>query len=314
METYRTVFMSSSNFGIPAFESLLAQPWCEMAALVTQPDKPAGRGQKMTSLPIKELALARDIPVIQPPNLRTTDAIHQVGEAAPDLIIVAAYGQWIPAEIYDTPPHRSLNIHPSLLPRHRGAAPAMSAILSGDEETGVSILFVVDEMDAGDLLAQSSMPILPEDTTASLMRKLAVLGAELMADVAVRWLRGQIHPVPQDHSQATWFGRIKKDQGCIDWTQSAEHIWRQVRAFSPWPSAYTTYGGKRLVIHSAEPVDVQGSTSIPAGLVVVLPQGTAVATDQGALLLREVQIEGKRSVPIAEFLTGQRDFIGSRLG
>jgi len=314
MRRYRTVFMSSSDFGMPAFETLLAQPWCEMVALITQPDKPAGRGQKLTALPIKELALAHGVPVIQPPDLRAPDAIQQVREVSPELIIVAAYGQWIPAEVYDMPPHRSLNIHPSLLPLHRGAAPAMSALLSGDEETGVTILFVVEEMDAGDILAQTRAPILPEDTTASLMHRLAELSAGFIADVSLRWLRGEIQPIPQDHSQATWFGRIKKEQGRIDWTQPAEQIWRQIRAYNPWPSAFTFYNGKRLLIHGAVPLRTEVSTSGAPGQVILLPEGTAVATGEGAVLLREVQLEGKKSAPIAEFLAGQRDLIGTRLG
>jgi len=313
MARYRTVFMTSSDFGIPAFERLLAQPWCEMAALITQPDRPAGRGQKLSPPAVKELALSRAVPVLQPSRLRTPEAIQQVRELAPELIVVAAYGQWIPREIFDMPPHRSLNIHPSLLPRHRGAAPAMSAILAGDQETGVTILVVAEEMDAGDILAQSRIAIAPEDTTGTLMRKLAALGAELIADIAPLWLRGEIRSAPQNHNEATWFNRITKEQGRIDWTLPAEQIWRQVRAYNPWPSAYTAYRGKRLVIHAAEPAGDLGAPFTP-GQIVMLPQGPAIATGKGALLLRQVQLEGKRSVPIAEFMAGQREFIGSQLG
>jgi len=305
--------MTSADFGIPAFEKLLAQPWCEMAALITQPDSPAGRGQKLSQLPVKEAALARGVQVLQPPRLRTPEATQQIRELSPELLVVAAYGQWIPREIFDMPPHRSLNIHPSLLPRHRGAAPAMSAILAGDQETGVTILRVAEEMDAGDILAQFRILIAPQDTTGTIMDKLAVLGAELIADVAIRWLRGEIQPVPQNHEEATWFSRIKKEQGRIDWTLPAEQIWRQVRAYNPWPSAYTAYRGKRLVVHAAEPAGDPGGTFAP-GQIVRLPHGPAVATGQGALLLRQVQLEGKRSVSIAEFMAGQREFIGARLG
>lgn len=313
MTAYRTVFMTSSDFGIPAFERLVVQPWCEMAALITQPDRPAGRGRKLSPLPVKEVALARGVQVLQPPRLRTPEAIQRVRELSPELIVVAAYGQWIPRDVFDMPPHKSLNIHPSLLPRHRGAAPAMSAILAGDEETGVTILRVAEEMDTGDTLAQSRIPIAPQDTTGTLMDKLAALGAELIADVAIRWLRGELQPAPQNHKEATWFSRIKKEQGLIDWTLPAEQIWRQVRAYNPWPSAYTTYRGKRFVIHAAEPAAAPGGLFTP-GQIVMMPQGPAVATGRGALLLRQVQLEGKRSVPIAEFMAGQRELIGARLG
>lgn len=313
MTRYRLVYMSSSEFGIPAFNALMRQPWCEMVALITQPDRPAGRGMRVSPLPIKEVAQAQGVHVLQPSDLRTTEAILQVHSLAPDVIVVAAYGQWIPTEIYDMPPRRSLNIHPSLLPRHRGAAPAMSAILAGDDETGVSILFVVDEMDAGDLLGQTRIPIQPEDTTASLMEKLSALGADLIVDVLCKWLAGGIQPVPQDHSQATWFGRIKKEKGRIDWSQPAEHIWRQVRAFNPWPSAFTFHLGKRLVIHQARPVTGEQPDLLP-GDVVLTPQGPAVATGNGLLLLQEVQLEGKRSIAGNDFVVGQRQFIGGRLG
>ncbi|MDH7488695.1 MAG: methionyl-tRNA formyltransferase [Anaerolineae bacterium] len=314
MAKYRVVFMGSGDFGIPALQALHQQSWGELVALVTQPDKPAGRGMKLRPAPIKEAAMALGIPVLQPVRLRTAESIEAIRALAPDVIVVAAYGQWIPPEVFAAPPFRSLNIHPSLLPRHRGAAPVMSAILAGDRETGVTIILVAEEMDAGDILSQVSLPILPDDTTGSLMRKLADLGAALIVETLPRWLAGQIQPVPQDHSKATWFRQVSKEAGLIDWTEPAEVIWRKVRAFNPWPSAYTFLNGRRLIVHRAMPMP-GGRPQPPApGEVAIYPQGPAVGTGTTPLLLLEVQLEGKKRISGKEFLAGQRGLAGMRLG
>ncbi len=309
----RVVFMSASDFGIPAFKALLAHPQYEVAGLVTQPDRPAGRGRKMSAPPIKRVALSADVPVLQPQRLRDPEAIERVKELKADVIVVAAYGQWIPPEVYDAPPYRTLNIHPSLLPRHRGAAPAMSAILAGDQETGVTIILVGEEMDAGDILEQVRLPIAPEDTTGTLMDKLAELGAQTIVDVLPRWLNGEIQPTPQDHTQATWFRRVRKSQGLIDWTKPAEQIWREVRAYNPWPSAYTFYRGRRLVIHQAWPLTKWDGDAEP-GEIQRLGNRIAVATGEGALLLDVVQLAGKRPVTAEDFARGQRALEGTKLG
>lgn len=304
--------MSGADFGIPAFEALLAAPQYRVAGLVTQPDRPAGRGRKVSAPAIKNVALSADVPVLQPPRLRNPEAIAQVRALDADVIVVAAYGQWIPPEIYDAPPHKTLNIHPSLLPRHRGAAPAMSAILSGDEVTGVTIILMTAEMDAGDILGQVRLPIDPEDTTGTLMDKLAALGAETLLDVLPQWLDGDIQPIPQDHGKATWLSRVEKAQGRIDWTKPAEQIWREVRAYNPWPSAYTFYQGQRLVVHAAWPLPKWDGDAEP-GEVVLLGQHVAVATGKGALLLQSVQLAGKRPVTGEEFARGQRALEGVKL-
>jgi len=311
--TTRVVFMSASDFGIPAFEALLAAPQYDVVGLVTQPDRPAGRGRKVSAPPLKQVALSADVPVLQPQRLRDPEAIAQVNALDADVIVVAAYGQWIPPEIYDAPPHKTLNIHPSLLPRHRGAAPAMSAILSGDEVTGVTIILMTAEMDAGDILGQVRLPIDPEDTTSTLMDKLAALGAAAILDVLPQWLNGDIQPVPQDHDKATWLSRVDKVDGRIDWTKTAEQIWREVRAYSPWPSAYTFYQGKRLVVHAALPLTRWDGDAEP-GEMLLLHRSVAVATGKGALLLQSVQLAGKRAITGEEFARGRRDLEGTMLG
>lgn len=314
MDPYRIAFMGSGDFGIPALQALHRQPWAQLLALITQPDKPSGRGRKVKATPIKEEATALGIPVLQPATLRSPDAIAEIQALRPDVIVVAAYGQWIPPEVFAFPPFHSVNIHPSLLPRHRGAAPAMSAILAGDTETGVTIILVSEEMDAGDILNQAKMPISPEDTTGSLMQKLAHLGASLILDTLPRWLTGQMQPIPQDHSQATWFKRVGKEAGLIRWTESADAIWRKVRAFNPWPSAYTFLGGKRLIIHRAMPILSDTACPLAPGEIALHREGPAVGTGTVPLLLLEVQPEGKRRMTGKEFLAGQRALQGTRLG
>ncbi len=314
MDTFRIVFTGSGDFGIPALRALHQQPWCELVALVTQPDKPSGRGQKVKPTPIKEAAMALGIPVLQPVRLRATESIEAIRALAPDVIIVAAYGQWIPPEVFAAPPFQSLNIHPSLLPRHRGAAPAMSAILAGDSETGVTIIAMAEEMDAGDILGQASLPIMPDDTTGSLMQKLAELGAALIVKTLPAWLAGEIRPVPQDHSKATWFKQVSKEAGLIDWTEPADVIWRKVRAFNPWPSAYTFLNGRRLIVHRAMPVSGENVQPLTPGEAAVTPEGPVVGTGTTPLLLLEVQLEGKKRITGKEFLAGQRALAGARLG
>lgn len=314
MTVHRIVFMGSGDFGIPALQALHRQPWAKPVALITRPDKPAGRGQRLKPSPIKAAALALDIPVLQPATLRSPESIRAIQALQPDVIVVAAYGQWIPPEVFDFPPFRSLNIHPSLLPRHRGAAPAMSAILAGDSETGVTIILVAEELDAGDILSQAATPILPDDTTGSLMHRLAHLGAGLIVEILPQWLAGAIQPTPQDHSRATWFKRVGKDAGQIDWTEPAETIWRKVRAFNPWPSAYTFLGGKRLILHRATPIAADTASPVAPGEVLLHREGPAVGTGTAPLLLLEVQLEGKRRMSGKEFLAGQRTLAGARLG
>lgn len=309
----RVVFMVASDFGIPAFEALVAHPEYDVAGLVTQPDRPAGRGRRVSASPIKEMAVSCGVPVLQPRRLRDPEAIAEVAALGADVIVVAAYGQWIPPQVFDAPPYKTLNIHPSLLPRHRGAAPAMSAILSGDEESGITIIRMTEEMDAGDILTQVRLAITPEDTTGTLMAKLARLGAQALVSTLPRWLQGEIEPTPQDHSQATWFPRVRKAQGQINWTKSAEQIWREVRAYNPWPSAYTFYQGQRLVIHRARPLSAWAGSAEP-GQVMLLGERLAVACGDGALLLDAVQLAGKRPLTGEEFARGQRNIAGAVLG
>ncbi|MFZ5919006.1 MAG: methionyl-tRNA formyltransferase [Chloroflexota bacterium] len=312
----RLLYLSTPQFGIPALRRLTQDSRFELVGVVTQPDKPAGRGLKLAPPPIKTAALKLGLKVLQPPSLRTPEAQAAIRALQPDLIAVAAYGQWIPAEVYDLPPLRSINLHPSLLPRHRGAAPVISALLAGDAEVGLSVLFVEDEMDAGDLLAQMRVPLAEGDTTACLMARLAEIGAPFFADALAAWAAGAIGPQPQDHSQSTWIDRLEKKAGRIDWRLPAAEIARHCRAFQPWPGSYTFFDGRRLLIHRALALPLLDATLAAAepGTVIRFGRQVGVITGDGVLQFKVIQLEGRRALPIDDFCPGQRHFIGARLG
>lgn len=305
------VFMGTPSLAVPLLEGLIDS--YEVVGVVTQPDRRAGRGRKMVAPPVKELALAHHLYVLQPKSLRKPDVINELKGLKPEAIVVAAYGQILPPEVLAIPPWGCLNVHPSLLPKYRGAAPIAGAILAGEEETGVTIMLMDEGMDTGPILAQRRLMIEPEDTTESLSEKLARLGADLLLETLPLWLRGEIAPQPQDDSQATYTKPIAKEDGLIDWLLPAVEIWRRCRAYYPWPSAYTYWQGKPLKILRAKPIPQWRGFEGP-GQVMRLRQGLAVATGEGALLLEEVQLAGKRATGAEEFLRGQRGLVGSVLG
>ncbi len=307
----RLIFMGTPRFAAPILESLIEN--YEVVGVVTQPDRAAGRGRKMTAPPVKKVALAHGLSVLQPASLRRSEAVAELVDRAPDVIVVAAYGQILPRQVLDIPPHGCLNVHASLLPRHRGAAPTAAAILAGGEVTGVTIMLMEEGLDTGPILAQAECQITSQDTTESLSAKLAVLGAELLGRILPRWLRGEIEPHPQDESQATYSPMISKEKGLLDWSRPALELWRQVRAYHPWPGMYTYWKGKRLKVLGARPLLTWKSSEEP-GQVLSLPEGLAVITGKGALLLEEVQLAGKRRMSGAEFARGQKGLVGARLG
>ncbi|MER3399130.1 MAG: methionyl-tRNA formyltransferase [Chloroflexota bacterium] len=307
----RVVFMGTPEFALPTLKGLHDGGY-RLVGVFTRPDKPAGRGRQPTPSPVKELALRLGLPVYQPATLRRPAAVELLRSLEPEVVVVAAYGLILPREVLAVPPHGCLNVHPSLLPRWRGPSPIPFAILAGDEFTGVTVMLMDEGMDTGPILARSEpVPIGPEDTTATLTPKLAEVGARLLLGTLPKWVAGQIIPEPQDDSQATYSRLLKKEDGVIDWGRSAEEIWRQVRAFDPWPGAFTWWEGKLLKILACQPLP--GSSLAPPGTVVGLDGGAAVQTGSGLLKLERVQLEGRRAVGIGEFLRGYPRFIGSRL-
>jgi len=307
----KLVFMGTPDFAVPVLEALFGR--YEIVGVVTQPDRRVRRGRKLEASPVKVVALAHDLPVLQPPRVRQPEVVAGLRALAPDVIVVAAYGQILPPDVLAIPPRGCLNVHASLLPRYRGAAPVAAAILAGEEETGVTVMLMDEGMDTGPILSQVAGSISPQDTRGSLRARLAQLGADLLMDTLPRWLAGAIEPRPQDHSQATYSRIITKQDGLVDWSQSAVEIWRRSRAYHPWPGTYTYWRGKLLKVLRAEALSQWLGEGEP-GQVMVLDEGLAVATGEGALLLGEVQLAGKRALSAQDFARGQRDFVGSVLG
>jgi methionyl-tRNA formyltransferase len=303
----RLVFMGSPEFAVPPLQQLVRSGW-EVVAVYTQADKPFGRGQEMTASAVKIEARALDLPVFQPKSLRDGDAQTELAGLEPDVIVVAAYGQILPPSVLSLPRCGCLNIHPSLLPRHRGAAPVAATILNGDTWAGTTIMLMGEGLDTGPVLAQAQVLIRDEDTAGSVSARLSIVSAALLADVLPRWVRGEIVPRTQDDTQATYFKSMCKEAGEIDWHLSAVEIWRRVRAFQPWPGAFTRYQGKLLKILEAKPV-----VAAPGGVVgqvIGMDKDFGIVTGNGVLEVVRVQMEGKQVITAAEFTRGQRSFTG----
>ncbi len=307
----RIVFMGTPEFAVPSLERLILNQY-QVVTVYTQPDRPAGRGRTMVSPPMKEVALRLGLPVLQPVNLKSVEEVSRLAELKPDVIVVAAFAQILPKAVLDIPAYGCINIHPSLLPRHRGASPVVAAILAGDEFTGVSIMLLEAGMDTGPVLSRAAISVTPWDNTGSLTGKMSLIAASLLQETLIGWLRHEIVPQPQNDAEATYFARVTKVEGEIDWSLPAVEIWRRVRAFNPWPGSYTRWRGRQLKI--IEVVPVTGESE--AGRVLALPGPEAmpgVGTGDGILGLLRVQLEGKREMSAADFLMGQRDFIGAIL-
>ena len=311
----RIIFMGTPEFAVPHLEQLILNQY-EVVAVYTRPDRPAGRGQTLASSPVKRAARALKLPVVQPVSLKALAAIDELKGLSPDVIVVAGFGQILPQAVLDIPRYGCLNVHPSLLPRFRGASPVAAAILAGDDFTGVSILLVSAALDSGPVLTRAQIPVSAQDTTDSLTSKLSRVGARVLLDTLVYWLRGELSPRPQNEAGATSCSLVTREEGEVDWHLRAVDIWRQVRAFHPWPGSYTNWRGKQLKILEAVPLPGEGSLEV--GEVVALTRkesGIAfgINTGDGVLGVLRVQMEGKRGVSSAEFLRGQRQFIGAIL-
>lgn len=303
MET-RIVFMGSPEFALPILKALATN--YNVVGVVTQPDRPAGRGRGLKVPPVKELAVDLGLNVIQPRRLKEPEAMAHLRCWDPQLVVVAAFGQILRPEVLDLPPFGCLNVHASLLPRWRGAAPVHAAILRGDTHTGITIMKMDPGLDTGPILSQKSIPISPDDTTGSLTPRLAVLGAALLIQTIPGYLAGDIKPEPQDESLVTYAPMIKKAEAELDFDLPADSLERRVRAFNPWPGAYTTWQGKILKIHRAHtaqgPAAQPGETTVHEGL-------PAFGTADGILVIDEVQPAGKKAMPGEVFLHGARDWV-----
>jgi methionyl-tRNA formyltransferase len=303
----KIVFMGTPDFAVPILKALIERH--EVLGVVTQPDRPAGRGGKVRMSPIKELALAHDIPVFQPEKIRKAEAIEELMQWTPDVYVVAAFGQILPQKVLNIPPYGSINIHASLLPRWRGAAPIHAAIRAGDRETGVTIMLMDAGLDTGPSLKKGIIPIAADETGQSLHDKLAELGAKLLIETLPDYLSGELKPQAQPEGGVIYAAQIKKEEGQIDWLEDAVSIERLVRAFTPWPGTFTYWNGKQLKIHAGE----NGQGSLEAGKVAEIEGRIAIGTGDGVYFPLELQLEGKKRVDIASFVNGHSDFMGSRL-
>ncbi len=294
----RILFMGTAELACPCLEALTRLPNHEVVGVVTQPDRPKGRDLRPAAPPVKKVADRLKLPVVQPEKIRDSQAVATLRDLRPELIVVVAYGQLLPRAVLELPPAGCVNVHASLLPRWRGAAPIQYAIWHGDRETGVTTMFLNEQMDAGDIILQRAESIGPDDTAATLHDRLARLGAGLLVETVGLIAAGQPPRIRQDDSRVTHARKLDKDAGRIDWTRPAVEIERQIRAFDPWPSAYMVYGGKLLKLWKAEVVPHVGGR--PGE---VLP-GFVVATGAGGLKVLQVQPAGGRRMAADDFLRG----------
>jgi methionyl-tRNA formyltransferase len=296
----KVVFMGSPEFSLPSLRAL-ANAYT-VVGVVTQPDRASGRGRGVKEPPVKRLARELGIPVMQPAKLRAPEAMDQLRAWAPDLIVVAAFGQILKQAVLDLPLHGCINVHASLLPRWRGAAPINAAILHGDEETGVTIMKMDAGLDTGPMLARRSIRLTRDDTAGSVTAELSRLGADLLIETLPRWLADEIEPQAQDDSLATYAPMMKKEEGRLDFSRDAHELERRVRAFNPWPGAFMDFDGGPLKVHRAH-VDA-GNAS--AGEKLIVQDQPAVGTGGGILVLDEVQPAGKKPMTGKSFLAGGR--------
>lgn len=301
--TIKIVFMGSPDFALPTLRALAG---CyEVVGVVTQPDKPSGRGQVLAPPPVKQLALELGLPVMQPVKLREPESFARLEAWAPDMIVVAAFGQILRQNVLDMPRWGCINVHASLLPRWRGAAPIQAAIVNGDAQTGVTIMKMDAGVDTGAMLSQRATAIQPDDTAGSLSDRLAEMGAGLLLDTLPDWLAGKLTPQAQDGALTTRAAMLKKEDGLLDLSQPAADLERRVRGFAPWPGSYILWQGQPFKIHRVHIVRGGGQ----AGQRLEVGGLPALATSDGLLVLDEVQPAGKRSMAGKDFLRGARGWM-----
>jgi methionyl-tRNA formyltransferase len=313
----RVVFMGSGEIGMPALQWLADASEANLVGVVTQPDKPVGRSQILSAPAPKKLASTLGLPVLQPVKVRRSEELDRIAELSPDLIVVMAYGQILPKRLLEMPTLACVNLHASLLPRHRGAAPIQASILAGDQFTGLTVMYMAEGLDTGDILLTRSIASRRRETGGSLHDRLAALGPEALAAAFDLILSDKAPRIPQDESKATYAAKLERESGRIDWSQDCCYLDRLIRAMNPWPGAFTLVrtgedSPKKLKIHRALPVH-RGSGS--AGVVHHLGnRGILVASGRGAVLLLEVQLEGKRRMSAVEFVRGFPLPVGTALG
>jgi len=304
MQKQKIVFFGTPDFAVPSLELLITRKET-IAAVVTQPDRPVGRGQKLKFSPIKKLARESGLTVLQPEKAGSPDFIEVLKALSPDLAVVVAYGQIFPKALLKIPKNGFINVHSSLLPRYRGAAPINRAIINGDTETGVTIMQLDEGMDTGDILLQEKIKIDSCENAASLHDRLAMSGAILLGRSLDLLKQNRWRPVAQNHEEATYATMLKKEDGRIDWHLPADILYNRIRGMTPWPGCFTHLDKKLFKIHSAEKTDTKHE-ALPGQVLSVSDNGIAVAAGKGALLLKEVQLEGKKRMSASDFIKGHQ--------
>lgn len=310
----RVVFLGTDSFAVPTLEALAAAG-LPPVAVYTQPDRPAGRGRAPRASPVKERASRLGLPVLQPRTLRTPEALVELRGLRPTVLVLAAYGLLLPAAFLAIPPRGGLNVHPSLLPRHRGPAPVAWTILEGDSQAGVTVFLMDEGMDTGPNLAQRRAAVEERETAGALTARLAREGAALLVETLTPWLAGEVTPTPQDESLATYSRLLRKEDGELDLGRPAARLERQVRAYQPWPGTFTRWRGQRLNVLQAAALPSLGAGR-PGEVLSLFEAGGAavgIVTGEGVLRLQVVQLEGRRALSAEEFVRGRRDFLGSVL-
>jgi methionyl-tRNA formyltransferase len=307
----KVIFMGTPDFAVGTLKSLIASEH-EVTAVVTQPDKPKGRGKAMQFPPVKEVAVEAGIPVLQPRRVREPETVEAIRNIEADVIVVVAFGQIIPKEILTMKKYGCINVHASLLPKYRGAAPIQWAVIDGEKESGVTTMQMDEGLDTGDMLLKAVVPLEKEETGGSLFDKLSSTGAGLLLETLAGLEKGTILPEKQGESPTAYAKMLKKEMGLIDWTKSAEELERLVRGLNPWPSAYSHLNGKTLKIWQAE-VEERDSENEPGTVVCVSKDGFGVQTGKGILKIRELQLEGKKRMDAGAFLRGYRMEEGMKL-
>ena len=310
MAKLRLVFMGTPEFACPTLQRIIERGE-DILAVVTQPDRPKGRGQQLAPPPVKVLAEQHGIPVMQPAKVRAPEFIEVMRELAPDLIVVIAFGQILPKALLEVPRHGCINVHASLLPRYRGAAPINWCIINGEAETGVTTMQMDVGLDTGDMLLKKSTPIDPEEDTSSLHDRLAAIGAEALAETLDLLLAGRLVPVKQDDALSCYAAMLKKEDGLIDWGKGAQEIKNLVRGMTPWPGAFSHLDGKTMKVYR---VGVANGSGAPGTVLRADRQGLEVACGSGSVMLEELQLEGRKRLAAAEFLAGYKIEPGTVLG
>jgi methionyl-tRNA formyltransferase len=313
----RVVFMGTGGIGLPVLRWLANASLVQLVAVVTQPDKPVGRSQLLLPSPIKALATELDLPVLQPQKVRKPEELGRIATFSPELVVVMAYGQILPKALLEMPAIACVNLHASLLPRHRGAAPIQASILEGDKSTGITVMYMAEGLDSGDILLTQAIRIRRRETAGSLHDRLAEIGPRILGSALELLLAGKAPRIPQDESRATYAPKLERESGAIDWSRDCWYLDRLVRAMNPWPGAFTWVqsadgAARKFKIHSALPMHRM------AGRIGVVERvgrrGIAVGCGAGGLLLREVQLEGKRRLAATEFVRGFPLPAGTSLG